>query len=529
MELHEQIRSLRERNRLSQEAFAERMQVTRQAVQKWEAGTAQPKPEHLVRMAKLFSVSLDRLLLERDLRAVEEEQREIQPQYSMLHPWQKYAHDMQVEYRQCVEEGLDVAAYEPLFRAVEQMPDDRHRAAVADVLYDIVRTAPAVADYPYREPSDMEQIRACAEGTVPVLRMPDRKTLANRVSGAWHGRIAGCLLGKPVEGMRRDELHRFLRESGNFPMHRYILSADVPEDAVDRYRFPLAGRCYADTVPCAPVDDDTNYTVLAQRLISRYTAAFTPADVAAAWLSWQPKDAYCTAERVAYCNFVNGYMPPDSAVYKNHYREWIGAQIRGDYFGYIHPCDPAAAAEMAWRDASISHIKNGIYGEMWVAAMLACAAGTTVIQDVIRGGLAQIPQQSRLHEEIAGMVADYEAGVGAEKAIRRITERYDDRQGHDWCHTISNARIVTAALLYGGGDYAKSVCLAVQTGFDTDCNGATVGSVIGMMHGRACIPEAFTRPLNDQLDTSLFGMGRLPIASLVEQTCAHIAGFRGEK
>ena len=108
-------------------------------------------------------------------------------------------------------------------------------------------------------------------------------------------------------------------------------------------------------------------------LIEKYGKDFIPYDVSRMWLSSQSKDAYCTAERVAFCNFVNGYEPPQSALYKNPFREWIGAQIRADYFGYINPGNPKLAAEMAWRDASISHVKNGIYGEMFVAAMLSVA------------------------------------------------------------------------------------------------------------------------------------------------------------
>lgn len=85
-------------------------------------------------------------------------------------------------------------------------------------------------------------------------------------------------------------------------------------------------------MPYAPSDDDTNYTVLAGVLIDKYGRDFTPWDVSRVWLDYQPKNAYCTAERVAFCNFVKGYNPPESAIYKNPYREWIGAQIRADYF-----------------------------------------------------------------------------------------------------------------------------------------------------------------------------------------------------
>jgi ADP-ribosylglycohydrolase len=271
-----------------------------------------------------------------------------------------------------------------------------------------------------------------------------------------------------------------------------------------------------------PVDDDTNYTVLAQEILQKYGRDFTPYNVAQTWLSLQSKNAYCTAERVAFCNFVKGYMPPESAAYQNPYREWIGAQIRGDYFGYINPGEPELAADMAFRDACISHVKNRIYGEMFIAAMLACAAVTDSILDIIQGGLAEIPHTSRLYEAIENMLSDYQKGVSKKACFEKIHEQYDEHNGHDWCHTISNALIVVAALLYGNGDYGKSICMAVETGFDTDCNGATVGSILGMRNGATTIETKWTDPVHDRLHTTIFGVNTVSIKERAEMTLQHL-------
>ena len=284
-------------------------------------------------------------------------------------------------------------------------------------------------------------------------------------------------------------------------------------------------RPYADTVDGMPVDDDTNYTVLAQKIIDDFGRDFTPQNVLQAWIRYQSKEAYCTAERVAFCNYIKGYEPPCSAIYKNPYREWIGAQIRADYYGYINPGNPELAAEMAWRDASISHVKNGIYGAMFVAAALAAAAVTDSVMDIILSGLAQIPHTSRFYEDVMSVIDGYRNGVSKESCFSRIHEKYDEYTTYGWCHTIPNAMIVVASLLYGNRDYGKSICMAVETGFDTDCNGATVGSILGMANGLAGIPKYWQEPIHDKLHTSIFGVGTVQISEMAEKTMSQIAAL----
>lgn len=526
MSIGQNLLKMRTTLNLTQEEFASMMGVSRQAVQKWETGAARPDIRNLVQIAKRFHISLDALILDTDKREAEElsYDKMIQPEYASLHKWESYSSQLSVEYRQCTEEGRDLRIYQDLFHAVEQMPPSTEREKISDILFSLTLNAPTSPDYPYEEPSDLESILLCrpSERTAPTNPTPSREVLADKIYGAWLGRICGCLLGKPIEGIRTEELGQLLSESGNTPMHRYIESKDATDALCERFSFRLHGRCFADTVPCAPVDDDTNYTVLSQILIDTYGRSFTPYDVSRIWLEYQPKSAYCTAERVAYRNFVDGYLPPNSAKYKNPYREWIGAQIRADYFGYINPGDPEAAAEMAWRDACVSHVKNGIYGEMFVAAMVAGAAVETDIETIIRIGLSQIPENCRLAERVRETVELFRQTRDAGACMRHIHRLYDEHSTHDWCHTISNAMIVTAALLGGCGDFEKSICLAVETGFDTDCNGATVGSILGMRRGAGCISEQWTAPVRGELDTSIFGVGRVRIRDLANHTLDHL-------
>ena len=436
--------------------------------------------------------------------------------YKKWHMWECYSKELAVEYRQSVEEGKDLERYGALFEQVAAMPDGKEKDDMADVLFRIVAKAPQRADYGFDEPNDREGIARLSERVAPPKAEPD----ADRVRGAWYGRICGCLLGKPVEGMKREELIPFLERSGNLPMRRYITEEDVNSHG-DGFRFNV--RKYpAGVLEHAPDDDDTNYIMIALRAVERYGREFTPEDMSRVWISSQGKNAYCTAERVAYRNFVNGYLPPDSALYKNPYREWIGAQIRGDFFGWISPGDPAAAADMAWRDACMSHVKNGIYGEMWIAATLAFAGAGAGIRESIEGGLSYVPHTSRFHAAVSGVLEAHRAGMSADEFFADFNRRWDDKDAHDWCHTISNAEIVTASLLWSGGDFARAICTAVEQGFDTDCNGATVGSVMGMITGYDAMPREWTDKIGGRLKTGIYGSEVVNVDEMAKKTMGFI-------
>ena len=367
----------------------------------------------------------------------------------------------------------------------------------------------------------------------PAVRPPRLGDAAfyDKMYGAWLGRCCGCMAGKPVEGRRRRSMERILKAQGRWPLAHYWSMKVDPKVAAEENWFKDQGAAPSGTViegmTCMVEDDDTNYTATGYAILQRYGAAFTPADVAGFWLGNVPLYHVCTAERAAYRNLVMMLPPPgpdgrvdgefSSATFANPYREWIGAQIRADFFGYVNPGNPERAAEFAWRDAAISHVKNGIYGEMWVAAMLAAAPYVKDVEDVIKIGLGEIPARCRLTEDILQVIGWYHDGIDNEEAIRRIHARWDEFNPHHWCHTNSNAQIVALGLLWGQEDYGRAICTAVQACFDTDCNGATVGSIFGMMHGTPTLPGRWIDPLNDLLDTGIAGYHQVRISEVARE------------
>ena len=523
MEIGEYIKKLRKSKGLTLEKFGELFGVSHQSVQKWESGAAVPEVSNLVRIAKYFDASLDEMLLGRDKRLSEiiNYDKVIKPSYEKMHIWEDYSRDNMTEFQQSMDEGLDIAMYEELFKTTARLPRNQVRGKLGDLLFEIVSNAPTRDGYKYTEPDDIEKIMEL-RNPYPITGTVDKSKLQSKIHGAWMGRIAGCYLGKNIEGIKSAELVPFLKASGNYPMHRYIMSYDVTDEIYEGMTFKINRDRCADKISYMLCDDDTNYTVLAQELVEKYGRDFTSDDIMNVWLDCQTKNAYCTAERVAYCNFIKGYTPPKSATHKNPYREWIGAQIRGDYFGYINPGNMELAAEMAWRDGRISHVKNGIYGEMFIAAMIAAAALTDNMKDIVLAGLAEIPYTSRLYENIMNVVNMYDEGKTQEEVRDFIYREWDEINTHTMIHTISNAMIVVMALLYGGGDFGKTVCLAVQTAYDTDCNGATAGSIVGMAKGIEAIGEEWQKPFNDSLYTTVFSRGLVKISDCVKLTLKHI-------
>jgi ADP-ribosylglycohydrolase len=414
------------------------------------------------------------------------------------------------EVRQRRETGFDVSR---LIAAANEI-DPHDDARVLD-LVDRADECPRDGEWPYEEPTDLDGIRS-ALTSVPVARRPDPNDFDDRVHAAWLGRVAGCNLGKPVEeGLHWtvERIRRYLEAADAYPLDDYIPLLDpMPAEFRLRDNWPETTR---GNIAGSARDDDIDYSILAVHLLETHGTALRPQDVGAAWTLFFPLRQLYTAERAVYINLAAGYEPPITAVRRNPYREWIGAQIRGDVFGYVFAGDPWAAAAIAYQDAALSHVGNGIYGEMWSAALNAAAFTASSAEAAIVASLQVVPPRSRLHEAVSDVLDMFDRGLTWEQALRSIRARF----GHyTWVHTVNNAAVVAAGLLWADGDYATAVGRTVMSGWDTDSNGATVGSVAAILTGRPGLPERFIAPLQDRTRSALFGFDDSRISELAART-----------
>ncbi|MGV9427732.1 ADP-ribosylglycohydrolase family protein [Streptomyces sp. NPDC003656] len=384
------------------------------------------------------------------------------------------------------------ASPEPVSRSLRLLAED-----LLDELADLPSALSA------DEPTEWTALKeACPDWPAPRERTgvsPDA------LEAAWLGRAAGCLLGKPVERLPLDGIRALAEAAGNRPLTTWFTAKGVPAELLARHPWNRrsAGTSLAENIDGMPEDDDLNYPLLGLLLLRRHGRAFTTDQVAALWLDELPPGRTFTAERVAFRNLLDGIEPPRTARYRNPFREWIGALIRADVHGWTHPGDPAAAAEQAYRDAVLTHTANGVYAAVFTAAVLAAAAtGTHDVHACLRTGRTVVPDRSRLAGALDHAVQLAHEHDDFDDVVDQLHARYDAT--HHWVHALPNTALIAAALTHADGDFSGSICRAVSGGWDTDSNGATAGSIAGLLAGSPeALPERWRAPLKNRLATSV--------------------------
>ncbi|HIW74196.1 MAG TPA: ADP-ribosylglycohydrolase family protein [Firmicutes bacterium] len=429
---------------------------------------------------------------------------------------------LEEEIEQLWQEGydIDVTAYKS--KAAMANGDKTEE----EKLYYEMLALPMRADYPYKEPSDYESIMEQVSPSMGFVENPSNSEMDDRFYGAWLGRFIGSALGMPIEMWMPEKIRTWYEKADAWPLDNYVptTSRAAQEDGIQLNSLTTT----LDNIHEVPSDDDTRYTVLNLQVLRLYNITWDTWDLGSIWLWSLPFRMLCTAERTAYLNFAcldDNYMggkPANyetivqkSATYMNPYREWIGAQIRADIWGYAFAGDPRGAAKIAYKDAALTHVKNGIYGEMYIAAMIAASFGEKDVEKLVERAMAEIPQQTRLYEAVTKTRDFVKENKNPDEIISFIRENWGN---YNVIHTIPNAAICTAAVLYGEGDFEKALTFTAMAGHDTDCNCATVGSIMGAYCGAEKIPGKWKNVISDHFNAQISGFEDTSITALARET-----------
>ena len=340
----------------------------------------------------------------------------------------------------------------------------------------------------------------------------------SQITNAWAGRISGCMLGKPIEqlSMRKGvvALQDYLERGKALPLRDYVPLVKGAEAEVEHH-----DACFGQMTTAIP-DDDINYTLISLLVLEEYGRDFSTADVGRAWLRYLPGAIVFTAEREAYAKLLAhaGMRFPFGApcafdiaeCSDNPYNDWIGAQIRSDLYGWVTPGEPKAAAKLASTDAALSHRGEGVHGAVVVAVAGSLIASGWSAQQAIEEAGAYIPSNSECAEAIALGLA-----FAKDTDASRLHIKFD---GMSPVHTVNNLALVTWGLTRNPDDFSAAIGDTVSAGWDTDCNGATVGGLWGLT-GRT-IPSCWVNGWNGRVETSLSGYSVIQLDELVERTVA---------
>jgi ADP-ribosylglycohydrolase len=384
-------------------------------------------------------------------------------------------------------QGYDVRKAEALLPEGIRLAGEKRlvdlRTLTAELLA-LLHEAPRIPDHPYwryEYPGPgWRAVCASLHNVDPDQDPRGLDKLEERTLDGWLCQLAGGAFGTAIEGYHTDRI------------------AEV-YGVIDGYI----------TTP-ETMNDDVVYELVFLDVFEKQGRRLTARQLGLEWVRQIPFG--WSAEWIALRNLNMGIMPPRSGAFRNPYSDWIGAQMRGMVCGMLAPGWPLEAARLAYLDGTVSHTRNGIYGEMYAAVLTALAYVRTDERALLDEALNYVPPNSEYAAVARGILAVLQGEPDPAAAWRLLDARFEE---YNWIHAYPNLAADMLALWHAQGDMTTAFRWLAHAGLDVDCNAGLVGSVLGIIHGA---PEPWTAPLGDLLETYLPGKERLSIRQVAART-----------
>jgi len=332
----------------------------------------------------------------------------------------------------------------------------------------------------------------------------DKAVLKDKVMGGWAGQVIGCTFGGPTE----------------FQWNGTMIDDHVPipwDEHQMVWWYTNAPGLYDDIYM-----DLTFVQVFEEHGLDAPAELHALAFAHAEYPLWH-------ANQAARYNILNGIMPPASGHWKNNpHADDIDFQIEADFAGLMSPGMINASSEITDKIGHIMNYGDGWYGGVFVAAMYTQAFVSNDINFVVREALKAIPEQSRFYQTIADVIRWHEMYPDDwKKNWFEIQKKWTAEKG---CpdgvfkafniDASVNAAYIILGLLYGEGDFGKTIDISTRAGFDSDCNPANAAGILGTMIGYSNIPDYWKQGL-DKVEGRKFQYTNLSLLDVYEVGYKH--------
>ncbi len=307
-----------------------------------------------------------------------------------------------------------------------------------------------------------------------------KTVLQDKIKGGWAGQVIGCTYGGPTE----------------FKFNGTMIGDQVPiqwnEDLM-LWWYENSPGLYDDVYM-----DLTFVDIFEKHGLDAHDSLHALAFARAQYPLWH-------ANQAARYNILNGIMPPASGHWKNNpHADDIDFQIEADFAGLMAPGMVNSATSIGNRIGHIMNYGDGVYGGIYVAAMYALAFVHDDVEYIVEHALTTIPSESEFHQCISDVIGWYRQYPTDWKstwfeAQKKWTADKGCTDGVFKSYNIDakiNAAYIVIGLLYGEGDYGKTIDISTRCGYDSDCNPANAGGILGTMIGYDNIPAYWKQGLD---------------------------------
>ena len=329
-----------------------------------------------------------------------------------------------------------------------------------------------------------EKLSTTKQTVFPVEVTISKDALLDKIKGGWAGQTIGCTFGGPTE----------FRYTGTM-MQDYI-PIDWPDGYIKWYMNDFPG-LYDD------VYVDLTFVEVFNRLgLDAPADSFAMAFATAGYQLWH-------ANQAARYNVQQGIMPPLSGHWLNNpHADDIDFQIESDFAGLMSPGMPNAASAVSDKIGHIMNYGDGWYGGVFVGAMYSLAFISDDIEFIVSEALKTIPSQSTFYQCMSDVIKWYKQYPNDWKQTwfeceKKWSQDVGCPQGVFAPYNIDaviNSAYIIIGLLYGEGDFFKTIDISTRCGQDSDCNPASAGGILGTMLGYSKIPEKWMKDLREVED-----------------------------